>query len=125
LILFSRAQHKGDLTIDLELFKQVFYSEPTSIRLWEGLIRKKFASGLPHRAHIKGNVGLAGFLGEMSRKGAVGAFEAEQSEYKDAVLECYHKGWIHKVLTSDEQAAYMFASPLHLWYLFFQMLACV
>ncbi|KAF8243921.1 hypothetical protein K440DRAFT_663821 [Wilcoxina mikolae CBS 423.85] len=81
-----------------------------------GLKHSRFARGLPHREYLQENITAAKFLNEMSRKGVVKAFGIEQSEYRDGVLDSYHRGWIHKALVSDMGEAYVFSSPLHFWY---------
>ena len=44
-----------------------------------------------------------------------------QGEEKAAFLECYMNGWLHADVISandvDEQVGYVFASPLHRWYI--------
>lgn len=104
--------------ISLDTFTNVFYDNPTSSRLMEGLISRRFSRGLPFRQFLQKHLNVAKFLRLMSSKGFLKESWFENSEQSQAALICYHRGWIHKELNKDEEDIYVFASPLHLWYFF-------
>jgi hypothetical protein len=68
--------------------------------------------GLPRKTDLQ-KPPIAHIFSNILRESSIVRSEPTTEEYDPALLECFHKGWLHANESRDSKTVYIFASPLH------------